>query len=417
MLAGVAQRDITPPRPVAMSGFAARTRRSLGAHDPLLLFALVVEDTALVCVDVIGLDERLCDEIRARVPLPTEHVVVHAIHTHGGPVCMAGRLGAPLDVEWQRDLVEHAVSAVREAIARSKEVVLRGGSGDAVGVARNRRREDGPVDDSLPLLLFERADGSALAAVMSYACHPVVLGSDNPLLTADYPGVARRVLSAHLGGAPCLFVTGCAGDVNTGHKATDSYRGGGSQRRTFDECERVGSAVGGAAIDAISSGLEPLGEGTSARCAPVTLELDPEGDEEIDELVRSWRERREVGDEGERALYDSWIGWADGTRGHARESAWTGSVTVLRWGDAVFVALPGEPFAVAAEALRRAFNASVLIAAGYCNGSPGYLPAADEYAFGGYEVEDAHRYYGMPGPFRAGSLEGLIDTAISLGWR
>ena len=30
------------------------------------------------------------------------------------------------------------------------------------------------------------------------------------------------------------------------------------------------------------------------------------------------------------------------------------------------------------------------------NGCLGYMPTADEYDRGGYEIEEAHRYYGKP---------------------
>ncbi|SKF62524.1 Uncharacterised protein [Mycobacteroides abscessus subsp. abscessus] len=45
---------------------------------------------------------------------------------------------------------------------------------------------------------------------------------------------------------------------------------------------------------------------------------------------------------------------------------------------------------------------------------PGYLPSAHEYPLGGYEVVDAHRYYGMPAGFSRGSLEALVDVAAGL---
>ena len=96
MRAGVAVRDVTPPAGAAMSGFAARTAPATGVHDPLLVHALVAEDTALVTVDVVGLHEDDCAEIRRRCTVPADGVVVHATHTHGGPVSMRGRLGGPL---------------------------------------------------------------------------------------------------------------------------------------------------------------------------------------------------------------------------------------------------------------------------------------------------------------------------------
>lgn len=52
--------------------------------------------------------------------------------------------------------------------------------------------------------------------------------------------------------------------------------------------------------------------------------------------------------------------------------------------------------------------------AGYCDGCPGYLPPRQEYPFGGYEVQDAHRYYGAPGPFVPGAAEALLEAALAL---
>src|SRR5690625_7475764 len=64
--AGVAVEDITPARGTAMSGFAARRDRAAGAHDRLLVEALVVEDTAVITVDVVEIGRASCRERRWR---------------------------------------------------------------------------------------------------------------------------------------------------------------------------------------------------------------------------------------------------------------------------------------------------------------------------------------------------------------
>ena len=51
---------------------------------------------------------------------------------------------------------------------------------------------------------------------------------------------------------------------------------------------------------------------------------------------------------------------------------------------------------------------------GYAEGTPGYIPPRSEFAFGGYEVEEAHRFIGMPGAFAPGSAEALAAAAIKL---
>jgi neutral ceramidase len=170
VLAGVASRDVTPPAGAAMSGFAARETPATGVHDPLLVHALVVGDTALVTVDVVGLHEDDCAEIRERCGLPPAHVVVHATHTHGGPVSMRGRLGDRLDEGWLAAVVRACAESVAEASARREPAHIAAGYGERPAVARNRRRPGGPVDDEIPVVLLRRSDGSLLASVVSYAC-------------------------------------------------------------------------------------------------------------------------------------------------------------------------------------------------------------------------------------------------------
>jgi hypothetical protein len=415
MRAGVAVAEVTPRSPVAMSGFAARTAPSSGVHDPLLVHALCVDDTALVTVDVVGLDEATCAEIRRRCPVPADRVVVHATHTHGGPVSMPGRLGAGLDPTWLEEVVDACVDAVGRAAAAQVPATVRAAAGEGAGVARNRRRPDGPVDDVVPVVQLVRADGTVLATVVSYACHPVVLGADNTLLTADYPAVVRRRVSAATS-APTLFLTGCAGDANTGHSAQSSISTAAAPGRTFEACEEVGARVADAALAARPADAPgPV----RAAGAVVRLAYDLPSLDDVAADRRRWaRERTDVEPAG-RALLDVWVAWADRwLTGVPRPAHHLAVVTVLRWGGALVVALPGEPFAAAASSVRasagRVDDGVVPVVAGYSNGCPGYLPSADEYATGGYEVEDAHRYYGAPGPFAAGSLERLLDVTAEV---
>ena len=415
--AGVASRDVTPPAGTAMSGFAARQSPATGAHDPLVVHALVVDDTALVTIDVVGLHEDDCGEIRRRCGLPEDKVVVHATHTHGGPVSMRGRLGDGVHEPWLAAVVDAAVTCVAEASVRQEPVHMTAGYGPGPGVARNRRRPGGPVDDTLPVVLLHRGDDSVLAAVVSYACHPVVLGADNTLFTADYPGVVRRVMAERLG-APVLFVTGCAGDANTGHTAAASISTAPSATRTFTECERVGSQIAAAAL-AVVPGAVPARSGVAAVAGEVPLGLDVPDPAATLAAVEGWERDLARADAARGALLESWIAWGRGRLEQPRPAAThLARVAAIRWGDAVLVSLPGEPFAAAAHEIRayathRAPGTTVAVA-GYTNGCPGYLPTADEYPHGGYEVCDAHRYYGMPGPFAAGSSEALVRRAREL---
>jgi hypothetical protein len=262
------------------------------------------------------------------------------------------------------------------------------------------------------VVVFKRADESVCAWLVQYPCHPVVLGADNLLMSGDYPAFVRSHLERNNPGSTAVFLTGAAGDMNTGHSAESSYSRTSADTRTFAEAERIGKLLGATANAARNSGRPLSGPSVSAS-ASVELQLEVLDAESPEICIDRWTELMRDAPPGQRALYQAWIDWASQERKPA-DMTWTAAVTVLRLGALLLVALPGEPFLECAERIQHEFAIPVVVAA-YSNGCPGYLPMAEEYAHGGYEVEDAHRYYGMPAPFKRGSAEKLVETAITLG--
>ena len=86
-------------------------------------------------------------------------------------------------------------------------------------------------------------------------------------------------------------------------------------------------------------------------------------------------------------------------------------IQVLRVGDGALVALPGEVFVEYAQRIAAASPLPVTAVAAYASDCPSYIPTAAAYAEGGYEVENAIRYYGttMPTP----DLEERIVAAAT----
>ena len=83
----------------------------------------------------------------------------------------------------------------------------------APGLSVNRVRHERPVDDSVTVIRVDGADGSPLAAIVSFTAHPITIGGITREWDAEYPGRdARRVREAAPGVEP-MFVQGCAGDV------------------------------------------------------------------------------------------------------------------------------------------------------------------------------------------------------------
>ncbi|WP_342237431.1 hypothetical protein [Inquilinus sp. OTU3971] len=412
--AGAAVIDVTPPAGLAMSGFAARTSPATGAHDPLTVRAVAVGETALVVADAIGLHEDSCRRIRDRAGLAAGHLIVAATHTHGGPVAMPGRLGTGPDPAWLQRLEDACVQVAAEARAARRPARLGFGMGADPGIARNRRHAGGPVDPALPVLRIREEGGAAIAVLACHALHPVVLGADNTLFTADYPGAVRRHLEAAHPGAVAIFLTGCTGDINTGHPAHASISTAPRPDRTFAEAERIGARIAQSALQAPE---QPLGGDIRAASTELMLPLARTETEAPVVLADAWRREAAAADPARAALLRCWIDWAE--RVAPRPLApWPARVTLFDWGGARLIGLPGEIFARTGLDLRRALDGDPLagrtMTFGFADGCPGYIPPAGEYRHGGYEVEEAHRYYGLPAAFAPGAAERLVDAAIGL---
>ncbi|HLS73184.1 MAG TPA: hypothetical protein VK046_05395 [Actinomycetaceae bacterium] len=413
---GAAVEPLGITSPVPMSGFAARTEPSTGEHDELGARALALDENVLIVLDVCALEESTCRAIAEGVgPEAPQQVIVTATHTHAGPCSAPTRL-TRCTPGIEQSIIDAATAAGRAARSACRPCTMDHRAAHGVGIAANRRHADRTVDPPVQMLQFTAADGGeapggdgggeVVASLLTYPCHPVVLDGTNLQLSGDYVHPLRERIETEHPGSIAVFATGCAGDINTGHSAEASYSLQGSATRTFAEARRVGTLIAEAALGADATPGNPTASALSA--APVTLAFDRPTTEQIAADTAEWTRGRATADTGHATLLDLWLDWAhnlpEGTQ-------WTGRVSALRLGGVIVVALPGEPFLEVAEQIRARVAGPCLVL-GYADGCPGYFPTVGEYLHGGYEVADAHRYYGMPGPFAAGSAETLIEEAV-----
>ena len=395
--------DITPPNGIAMAGFAARTEVAKGDHDALTVRALVVDDTAIVTVDVIGIDANLSARARARASLPDQAITITATHTHGGPVSMPGRLSAKADHAFILCLEDAVVKAVDLAIVNQKPARLLGGIGVEPGFASNRRRLDGPVDTGIPILRFESVEGSTIAILVSYACHPVVLGADNLSWTGDYPHFVRKKLETTFPGAIAIFATGCAGDVNTGHSAAASLSLLATPERSFAKAKEIGFGIANSVIDARLTDVSG-NVGHSEVFADICFEQREQ--EAPDILAKSWR----LAAKDTSSLEVIWANWAEKHMGRDL-SPLNARITALKWGSVGIIALPGEIFAETALEIREKLaQKDPLFILAYADDNPGYIPPESDYLRGGYEIDEAHRFYGLGATIAPKTAEHLAEA-------
>ncbi len=405
--AGFGLRDITPSGAVPMSGFAIRTEPSTGAHDPLFVRTLRLDDGVhavyLVIFDLIGVDARLSHAVRDAVALRTDvaadDVVVLATHTHGGPAVLdRAHLGAP-DAAYRRGLAELAADAAEDAARDARSTRIGYAEGVEATIAHNRRVAGGPIDPAVRIVAFERGD-RVVGVLASYACHPVTLGPGNRQLTRDYPGFLVDRLSAAFPGAFTAFATGLCGQINTGHDAYASQRHGDGPKRSYAEAERIGRRLADVARSAVEHEVRPVSGSLRMARTEIELPFAPLPRDPATDAV-SWRaERASLGDDdsARAALLDAWIAWADAHPG-AVPDARRSEVACLGLGPLVIAFYPGEIFVEYGHDLAEAHPGRFVVPLAYAHDAPGYLPRPDAFAAGGYEVAEAYRIYGEPAPY------------------
>jgi len=379
LLVGVARTDITPPVGLDLSGFAARTGPALGARDPLTLSALVATQdattVAMLGFDLIGLSPAWIARARLAVHgatgVPGAHQMYVCSHTHCGPATGVLPSMGRADPPYLERLIEHAASAVRSAqgVLTATELWLAEGASYA---GANRRsaavNPDGPrdgavdeIDPTVAVAQFRAPGRHVIATLVNYGCHPT--SSRECVWSADYPGHVRAAVEADTG-APCLYLNGAGGDVN--------LRFPDPRQRGFATARVLGHGLGRTALNALRRGHASNSGRVRATTAPATL--------------------RYAGSS------------ADGV---------AVEVQALRIGDLAIVALPVEVFAADGRSLRSIARAPHCMLAGWSNGLWGYVPTRRAAASGGYEVVDAHRWYGHPVAWDPASGDRLRVAALA----
>lgn len=254
--AGFAKVQLRFAKPVPLGGYSARFGRpSVGQHDPLHARALALEQGEArllwVSVDVVGIVRRLRDDfaraIADELSLRSEQLVLSATHTHSGPGSYGQGLLAEIalgsyDPAVYGEILASCLEAARQAWANRRPARLGLGSGKAPGLAKNRRRRDGPLDDELGVIRVDDLEGNPRALVVLFAAHPTVLGSGNFLLSADFPGAMQRALESQFGRESCvLFINANEGDL--GPDAPDTAGGVEGETGEFAEAEALGRAL------------------------------------------------------------------------------------------------------------------------------------------------------------------------------
>jgi neutral ceramidase len=394
MLAGVSKRQLSPKVGHGLVGYGNRTGVSQGIHDPIWVRAIAItqgETTIVMCsIELCYLRPPELQTIQTYIAehssLTASDLLITTTHTHSAPAAHEADA-------WEHPFIETVGDAIIEAYDNRQSAKIGIGAGFLYGYSINRRWLDRPIDPAVHVIRIDTATGLPLAIVGNFACHPVVLGYDNLLISGDWAGYASRQLEEHFDVDFVAMVTqGGSGDINpltetvrqrlqAGHPVSaigdlTTYYGHNAQPEAWNIGDRKG--------------------GTFEACAILARAYN-------DEVLRVWQQISMRGDTilwTKHLSIDATLAPDDPPQAKLPEalqailpdlSDYTMQLDMMIVGidHTLITTQPGEAFSETAVDLRKmaqqlGYHHAILMT--YANGSYGYLPPENAFAEGGYEV-------------------------------
>lgn len=393
LLLGKSKVDITPYIGIHMSGWAGE-RHANEVHQPLTCRVLYLEQndqqTVLVSLDLLGIEDRFADEIREKAEkllgIPAASIMLSCTHTHSGPIlepCIFPDHPAP-DELYKQELTRKVIGAILAAKQKLTPVHVGYGKGMSdLGMNRRLRYDngkcsfppkanpEGPVDPEIGVLRFDAVEGNTVAVLFSYGCHPTV-GGNTLWLGPDYPGPARELVEKYYGEETmAMFVLGNCGDVRSNYTNPD---GTFDWRVSKEKVEEAGCRVG-AEVLKVAVQIKP--EPSDISCSRVYKDLYMKN-----------------GKIAKRCEFQA-----------------------FRIGDYHIVTNPGECFAEIGLNVRKEFAGPILFSS-ITNGFLGYVPTAKEHPYEGYEVSLSYEFFGLESPINEDGeqvfFSGMLDALKAL---
>jgi neutral ceramidase len=400
--AGAAARDYTPPvdeMRVPLGGYGDRMGKpSTGVHDPVFIKALALMDdqnmVVIATMDIVGIPKLVRDKVIEKlsgIGLRDDNFLITASHSHSAPEGMDKNfVRAIIFGRYNDELAERtadlAAEAVRDAVNSLQPASISIAQGEVKDLTRNRRDPSynydtrrftdaydpqnplNVTDDTMTVVRVDDDSGNPIAVLVHFATHPTVLGSDNFLVSADWPGVMQRELEESYPGTVVMYMNGAQGDQAPAMDVAPEID-------DFEWLERIGGRAAEVA--------KPLIESTK----PVKAEP-----------LISIMERREINAKAQamgitlpRFLVQHWF-----------EAM---PLMVVRAGDIAFLGAPLEMISKMGHTIQESAGAYVEypLVAGLSNGLWLYCATPDEFERGGYEVGNT-----MFGKIEAGLVIGEL---------
>lgn len=394
VLFGFAEVDITPSYNVQTVGFNRKDNLSKGVLHRLFAQISVWHSNEVTCclvtIDHIGFmceDANLLrDEIGKKLGITREKVMLCFSHTHSAP-------NVSLEPEYFRYLCEQVLLGVSEAEKTIAPAKAAWGMAEAdIGV--NRRDIHGVLDRRVGILkIVDAGTGRLRLLILRATAHANVMLEDNYLISSDFIGVTRGLLEEKYG-CKVMITQGASGNVKP------KYDG------SLEALDKMAFEI----RDAIATCVDNL---NPHRIEKLSMFSQAES---FFANVPTLERATEISDE---AMCENNI---DGTmwleevaRLHNENINQQSAEIEIQYfvlNNGCFCGVPNEIMCELAVDVVKACNDDLIFFGGYTNGCNGYLPTAEEYDKGGYEVLHSYLiyyiYHGRVMPFNRDTADKLV---------
>jgi hypothetical protein len=441
--AGAATSNITPAlgSPI-VGGFLPFP--STNVHDELHARCLVLDDghtkLALVVLDLLLLDAGLCRNARnlieKEVGIPSQNVLISAVHTHSATLAGKGEFPFTPEVKnYPGFFVRRIVDGVRCAASRLRPAQLAFTTVEAPEHVFNRRwflkpgtvppnpfggidqvkmnpsggspnlvKPAGPTDPTVSILALREPDGRPIAVYSAYSLH-YVGGVAKGDISADYYGMycgrLERLMHGDEQDPPmvAMMANGTSGDVNN-----VNFLHPRPVKKPYEQMRFVADDLAAKVHAALAKVQYQDRVTLAARYREPTLERHQPTAEQI-----AWAKERLTKPAPKPGVTDLPYIYARRVVSMAgREASVAVPLQVLRIGPVCIGTIPGEPFAEIGLEFRKRSPVQPAFLVELAHGSFGYIPTAKHFEWGGYET-----WLGSSA-FEPHASEKLLDTLVEM---
>jgi hypothetical protein len=359
-------------------------------------------------VDVCGLNDTfiglLKQELYRKHHIPAAAVFINSTHTHFAPVTQNWLTWQepnqqPDSIFLYSTVKNGILGVIDKALKEMAPAELSFGRGAAdIGYNRSLKDHQEIYDNAVDVIKVEYTGTNRKSYLFLAACHPVfsTAGTLNYTISANFPGVARKLVEERTGTSNSLFIQGTAGDINP--------RDNGE----FITGEKLANEVIAVTTRPMTKIIGPI----SCYLDTINFKVTPWTNEEINEYRAE--NSGKVGD----VYAEKNVKWCDLMFKYLKEGTMPGSMPVyintINIGNWKLLGFSRETTTGYGLETKKFWPDKLISVAGYTNDVSSYLPTHMHIELGTYEGKDSFFWYGMPNIFPKNVDETILNKIQTL---